>query len=96
MAFIRMAELATIPAVGDKPARKGRLPVSPATIWRWSKAGDFPEPVKLSGSITAWPVEAIDKWEAERAAASEKALQVSRKAREAAAAKRVKREKESV
>lgn len=30
--------------------------VSQATIWRWVKAGDIPEPKKLSSRTTAWVV----------------------------------------
>lgn len=40
-----------------------RLPVvcclfacSPATAWRWVKAGKIPAPVKLSDRVTAWRV----------------------------------------
>ncbi|WP_150298864.1 helix-turn-helix transcriptional regulator [Pseudomonas profundi] len=28
--------------------------VSRATIWRWTKAGNLPEPVKLSPGTTRW------------------------------------------
>lgn len=59
--YFRMRELATA------QGRAGHLPVSPATIWRWVAAGEFPAPVKLSGGVTAWPAEAIKAWERERA-----------------------------
>lgn len=38
------------------------LPFSPATLWRKVKAGEFPQPVKLSARITAWRVEDIRSW----------------------------------
>lgn len=41
------------------------LPISSATLWRWVSRGDFPQPVKLSPRITAWPVEAVQSWLAE-------------------------------
>lgn len=59
--FIRIDRLAST------PQREGRLPVSGATIWRWVKDGKFPAPVRLSSNITAWPVEAVEAWERERA-----------------------------
>jgi len=47
--------------------RRGILPVSPATIWRWVRQGKFPEPFKLGHSITVWDVKAIDTFIAQRA-----------------------------
>lgn len=38
------------------------LPFSAATLWRKVKAGEFPQPVKLSARITAWKVEDIRDW----------------------------------
>ncbi|MCV2361438.1 AlpA family phage regulatory protein [Paucibacter sp. TC2R-5] len=38
------------------------IPVGRATLWRWVKAGEFPAPLKLSGSITAWRVEDVHAW----------------------------------
>lgn len=29
---------------------------SPATVWRWVRAGKIPAPVKLSERVTAWNV----------------------------------------
>lgn len=66
--YIRIRELTSAPARGTKPARKGRYPFSEATAWRLSNAGKFPPPVRLSGGITAWVVEELDQWDAEREA----------------------------
>ena len=65
---IRIAQLAnSIVRNGDKKDRcAGVVPVSPATIWRWVKLGEFPAPVKLGAQTTAWPVEVVDEWLAAR------------------------------
>jgi prophage regulatory protein len=47
----------------------GILPFSDSTLWRKVKAGEFPRPVKLSKRVTAWKVEDIRAWMAEREAA---------------------------
>jgi len=41
-----------------------RLGVSIATIWRMVKREQLPAPIKITPSISAWPVSAIEKWEA--------------------------------
>lgn len=38
------------------------LPFSHSTLWRRVKAKTFPEPVRISGRITAWRVEDIHAW----------------------------------
>lgn len=37
-----------------------RFPVSRAHWWRGIKAGDYPQPVKLSKAITAWRSDEIE------------------------------------
>ncbi len=54
--FIRLRELVK------------RVPVAKSTVWKWVGDGTFPRPVKLSERVTAWPVAAIEQWEAERQA----------------------------
>lgn len=66
--FIRIRELASSPGRNGLPARRGRLPVSFATIWRWVKLGAFPKPVRLGPQVTAWRMEDIERWEAEHGA----------------------------
>jgi prophage regulatory protein len=51
---IRINDLAS---TKDKP---GRLPVSPATIWRWVKAGTFPPPFKLGPNTTVFDLDRIE------------------------------------
>lgn len=75
--FIRMAELATTAPrkertykakdgktriIKARPERKGLLPMGESTIWDRVRAGDFPQPVKLTERITAWRIEDIYEW----------------------------------
>jgi len=58
---MRVAEIAT---TKDK---RGLMPVSPATIWRWVREGKFPAPYKLSAGVTVWDAAAVEAFMAERA-----------------------------
>lgn len=51
--FIRLSELAS------SPGKPGKLPVSPATIWRWVRDGKFPKPFKMGQSVTVWDVSEV-------------------------------------
>ncbi len=42
------------------------IPLSKNSIWRLSKTGKFPKPVKLSEKCTAWKCEAVHEWLASR------------------------------
>ena len=44
------------------------VPFSPSTLWRKVKAGEFPQPVKISRHITAWRVSDIQAWATDPAA----------------------------
>lgn len=44
----RLSQLATT------KNRPGLLPVSPATIWRWTAQGRFPKPFRLGSNTTVW------------------------------------------
>ena len=57
-AYVRANQL--IPAI---------LPFSAATLWRKVRTGEFPRPVKLSERITAWKVEDVRAWLADKTAA---------------------------
>lgn len=50
--------------IASTPIKRGMLPVSQATIWRWVRDGKFPKPFKI-GSITAWHLDEIDKFVAQ-------------------------------
>jgi predicted DNA-binding transcriptional regulator AlpA len=49
--YIRQAGL--LPAV---------IPISPATLWRWVKNGQFPAPHRLSHQVTAWLIADVRQW----------------------------------
>lgn len=60
--FVRQVDL-----VGDrKKSVRGIIPFSQATLWRKVKAEEFPQPVKLSAGVTAWRVEDVRAWMAQR------------------------------
>lgn len=59
--FIRIGELAST------PTKQGKLPVSPATIWRWTREGRFPKPIKLGTSVTVWDAAEVEAFIAKRA-----------------------------
>ncbi len=54
--LIRINELAS------HKGQRGLIPVSPATLWRWVKAGKFPEPIRLSDRVTAWEASTFNAW----------------------------------
>jgi prophage regulatory protein len=62
-ALLRQAQLVS------SPDRCGFsiLPFSAATLWRMVKAGTFPKPVKVTGSITAWRAADVRRWLREHA-----------------------------
>ncbi len=45
-----------------------RYGVSPATLWRWTKSGELPQPVKLGPNCTRWREADILAWERSRLA----------------------------
>ncbi len=50
-----------------------RYDTTASTIWRWSREArfahlDFPKPIKLGPNTTAWAVDELDQWDAERVA----------------------------
>ena len=59
--YIRMSELAST------PTRKGRYPVTSATIWRWVNRGLFPKPVQLGPGTSAWDLSLVEEHEAAQA-----------------------------
>ena len=63
---IRVADIATT------KSSKGLLPVSPATVWRWVREGNFPKPFKLGESVTVWDAAEVEAFIAQRAGGNEK------------------------
>ena len=45
-----------------------RYTVSIATIWRWTRVTDFPDPVKLGENCTRWKLAELIEWENSQAA----------------------------
>ena len=58
---IRIADLATT------KTKSGRLPVSPATVWRWVKEGKFPAPFKLGPNTTVFDLDPVEAFLAQQA-----------------------------
>ena len=58
---IRINELAS------RPGKPGKLPVSPATIWRWVRDGRFPKPFSLGPSTTVFDLDQVDAFVIEQA-----------------------------
>ena len=42
--------------------------VSPATIYRWIKEGNFPKPVRLGANMVRWKATDIEAWMMDREA----------------------------
>lgn len=51
-----------IKMLNARPASKGMVGVSDKTIWAWVKRGEFPEPIKLSSSVTVWRLSDVQAW----------------------------------
>ena len=58
-----------ISELASTPAKPGKLPVSPATVWRWVREGKFPKPFKLSECVTVWDLAQVEAFIASRAGA---------------------------
>ena len=43
-----------------------RYAVSRATVWRWSRATEFPGPVRLGPGTTRWRLSELEDWERKR------------------------------
>lgn len=56
MTYLRLSEIVS------SPLKKGLLPVSKPTIWRWIKAGKFPKPLSLGAGVRAWKKADIEIW----------------------------------
>ena len=61
---IRIADLAST------KNKCGRLPVSPATVWRWVKEGKFPAPFKLGPNTTVFDLDQVEAFLAQQAEAT--------------------------
>lgn len=48
--------------IGERHASKGLIGVSEKTLWEWVRKGEFPQPIKLSPTITVWRSKDISEW----------------------------------
>lgn len=56
-----------ISEVASTKEKKGLVPVSPATVWRWVSEGKFPAPFKLGANTTVWDLDQVEQFLAQRA-----------------------------
>jgi prophage regulatory protein len=52
----KLAQLKSVNQIAES------IGVTPKTIWRWTAAGTFPKPIKLSGGSTRWRAEDVTAW----------------------------------
>ena len=58
-----------------------QLGLARTTIWRLRRAGEFPQPIRLSANAVGWPAHVIDEWLADRRKARREAQARASKAR---------------
>ena len=51
--------------------KPGKLPVSPATVWRWVAEGRFVKPFKLGPNTTVWDLDQVEAHLAQQANGAE-------------------------
>lgn len=56
-----------ISEVATTKSKKGLVPVSPATWWRWVAQGHAPQPFKLGPNTTVWDLDQVEQFLAKRA-----------------------------
>ncbi|MEY3939412.1 MAG: hypothetical protein RL659_2253 [Pseudomonadota bacterium] len=56
-----------ISEVASTKEKKGLVPVSPATVWRWVAEGKFPKPFKLGSNTTVFDLDQVEAFLAEQA-----------------------------
>lgn len=59
--------VARISEVASTKAKKGLVPVSPATVWRWVAEGKFPKPFKLGPNTTVFDLDQVEAFLAKQA-----------------------------
>ncbi len=53
---IRLSELAS------RPGKPGLISASPASVWRWIKAGKFPAPFRIGDRTTVWDLAEVEQF----------------------------------
>lgn len=64
----KVQRVGRISEVASTRTKKGRVPVSPATWWRWVAEGKAPKSFKLGPNTTVWDLDEVDEWLAQQAA----------------------------
>jgi len=59
--------VARISEVASTKEKKGLVPVSPATVWRWVAEGKFPKPFKLGPNTTVFDLDQVEAFLAKQA-----------------------------
>lgn len=61
---LQTTQLLTLPLDGYSRASQllPFLPIGVSTLWKWAKTGQFPAPVKLSPTVTAWRNKDVHDW----------------------------------
>lgn len=62
--FLRLSQIVGNPKTN--PPILPIIPISKSALWDKVKTGQFPKPVKLGLRVTAWRVEDLRQWIAER------------------------------
>lgn len=59
-----MSQLKKLPRTGFTRANElvDFLPIGLSTLWKWSKDGRFPPPIKISNKVTAWDNREVWMW----------------------------------
>jgi predicted DNA-binding transcriptional regulator AlpA len=55
-----------ISEVATTPKKKGLVPVSPATWWRWVAEGRAPQPFKIGPNTTVWDLDQVEQFLAQQ------------------------------
>jgi len=66
--YYRQRDLVGRQRTKSRPAVKGRLPFSAATLWRRNKTGLFCPPIRISAGVVAWIADEVHAIEAAWAA----------------------------
>jgi predicted DNA-binding transcriptional regulator AlpA len=57
MTILRLVQISDLATTAT---RRGHLPVSPSTCWRWVKEGLLPRPFKLGPGTTVWDLDEVE------------------------------------
>jgi predicted DNA-binding transcriptional regulator AlpA len=57
-----------ISEVATTKTKRGLVPASPATVWRWVAEGIFPKPFKLGPNTTVWDLDQVEAFLTQKAA----------------------------